>query len=97
VKSLPGNFETNAATAGSFLAVPQYGAGPDLWAKYIADVNAVDAAASQQAAQTYFTKDRMILVVVGPRSVEVDDGKGGKLTVDVVGELKALGYEFVEG
>lgn len=97
VKSLPGNFETNAATAGSFLAVPQYGAGPDLWAKYIADVNAVDAAASQQAAQTYFATDRMILVVVGPRSVEVDDGKGGKLTVDVVGELKALGYEFVEG
>ena len=38
----------------------------------------------------------MLVVVVGPRSVEVDGEGGAKLTVDVVAGLQALGQEFVE-
>ena len=96
LKSLPGNFETNGATAGSFLAIPQFGAGPDLWARYVAEVKAVDASVAQKAAETWFAKDRMLIVVCGPRTVEVDDGAGGKRSVDVVAALKALPYEYVE-
>jgi zinc protease len=96
LKSLPGNFETNGATAGSFLAIPQFGAGPDLWARDVAEVKAVDASVAQKAAETWFAKDRMLIVVCGPRTVEVDDGAGGKRSVDVVAALKALPYEYVE-
>jgi hypothetical protein len=46
--------------------------------------------------RTYFAPARQLVVVVGPRTVTVDDGKGGQVTVDVVSELKALGYEFTE-
>ena len=103
LKSLPGNFDTNANTAGSFLAIPQFGMGPDLWAKYVAEVKAVDAPAAQAAAQKWFAPERFLIVVAGPRTVEVDDGKGGKQVVDVVKELRALSgkdgaaFEFVEG
>ena len=96
VKSLPGNFETNAATAGSFLAVPQFGVPENAWQSYAANVNGVDGAATLEASKRLLATDRMIVVVVGPRTVEVDDGKGGKTTVDVAGGLAKLGYEFVD-
>jgi zinc protease len=103
LKSLPGNFDTNATTAGSFLAIPQFGMGPDLWAKYVTEVKTVDAPTAQAAAQKWFAPEHLIIVVAGPRTVEVDDGKGGKQVVDVVKELRALSgkdgaaFEFVEG
>lgn len=91
IKSLPGNFETNAATAGSFLAVPVMGLGPDYWAGWLTDLHKVDAAASEAQAKRYFDAAKMLIVVAGPRTITVDG-----TTVDVVAELKALGYDFVE-
>jgi zinc protease len=90
-KSLAGNFETNAGTAGSFLAVPQFGLPTDLWSIWLQDLGKVDAAAAAAQAKRYFDNNRMLVVVVGPRTIEAD----GK-TVDVVAELKALGHELVE-
>jgi zinc protease len=97
LKSLPGNFETNGGTVGSYQAMPQFGLGADLWDRYTAETTAVDAPAAQVAAARWFDAARLVIVVVGPRTVEVDDGTGGKRAVDVIGELKALGMPFAEG
>lgn len=96
VKSLPGNFANNAATAGTFLQIPAQGLAADAWATYPASINAVTAEAAGAAGKTLLDADKALIVVVGPRTVEVDDGKGGKVNVDVVAELKALGFEYVE-
>lgn len=95
-KSLAGSFETNAATAGAFLAVPQYGLPVDAWQSYAKNVNGIDAAATLEASKRLLAPERMLVVVVGPRTIEVDDGKGGKTTVDVAGNLAKLGYEFID-
>jgi zinc protease len=96
VKSLPGNFETNGSTAGAFIQVPRFGLPVDLWRSYGANVAGVDAAAVADASRTLLDAGKVLVVVVGPRTVEVDDGQGGKRTVDVVAGLQALGQEFVE-
>lgn len=96
VKSLAGYFETNSATVSSMSSLPTYGLGPDAWVSWARDTNAVTAEQMGAAAKTWLAPDRHLVVVVGPRTIEVDDGKGGKATVDVVAGLKALGYEFVE-
>ena len=96
-KSLAGNFETNRATVASFEAVPAFGLPLDLWASYPGQVDATTADQVYAMNKTYFAPARQLVVVVGPRTVTVDDGKGGKVTVDVVSELKALGYDFTEG
>jgi zinc protease len=95
-KSLAGNFETNRATVASFEAVPAFGLPLDLWATYPGQVDATTAEQVYAMNKTYFAPARQLIVVVGPRTVTVDDGKGGKVTVDVVSELKALGYDFTE-
>ncbi len=97
LKSLPGNFETNGGAVGSYQAMPQFGFGADVWDRYTAETTAVDAAAAQAAAARWFDPARLVIVVVGPRTVEVDDGTGGKRAVDVIGELKVLGMPFAEG
>jgi zinc protease len=96
VKSLPGNFETNASTAAAFVQVPRFGLPVDAWQSYGAKVSGVDAAAVADASRTLLDAGKMLVVVVGPRSVEVDGEGGAKLTVDVVAGLQALGQEFVE-
>lgn len=95
-KSLPGNFESNAATAQAFVNVPAYGLGADAWQTFPASVDAVDAAAVAAGSKARLDKATMVAVVVGPRVAEVDDGKGGKTTIDVVASLRALGHTFVE-
>lgn len=87
LKSLPGNFETNSATAAAFIGAPNFGLDPDLWRKWAAGVEAVTAAEAEAAAKRFFDPARMVVVAVGPRSFE---------SVDVVASLKALGHEFVE-
>jgi zinc protease len=96
VKSLAGNFETNPYTAGSFTQAPQFGLGPDLWRTYVTGVEGVDAAAAQAAAQRTFQRDHLLIVVAGPRTVEIDDGKGNKSTVDVFADLQKLGFEITQ-
>ncbi|MFZ5482259.1 MAG: M16 family metallopeptidase [Myxococcota bacterium] len=90
-KSLAGNFETNAATAYSFLAIPGFGLPNDLWSGWLAELEKVDANAVAAQAKRSFDTNRMLVVVVGPRTIEAGGQK-----VDVVAELKALGHEFVE-
>ena len=96
VKSLPGNFANNAATATTFLQIPAQGLAADAWATYPASINAVTADAAGFAGKTLLDADNTLIVVAGPRTVEVEDEKGGKVVIDVAAELKALGFEYVE-
>jgi predicted Zn-dependent peptidase len=95
LKSLPGSFETNEATVGSFVSIPQFGLKPDLYQTYRTDLGALGAAQVATESARFFDPTHLLIVVAGPKTVETDDGKGGKVTVDVVKELQALGYEFV--
>ncbi|MFN7146278.1 MAG: M16 family metallopeptidase, partial [Myxococcota bacterium] len=63
LKSLPGNFETNAATATSFVGAAVYGLGPDLWTKYVADLGAVSADQAASSAKRFFDPARQLVVV----------------------------------
>jgi zinc protease len=96
VKSLAGNFETNSATSSSFLAAPILGLGPDFWTKYTAELGAVGPAESGAMAKRYFDPGKQLVVVVGPRTIEVPVEGGAPTTVNVAKELEALGYEFVD-
>ena len=96
LKSLPGNFETNSATASSFVGAPLYGLGAEVWRTYVAELGAVPADQAALQAKRFFDPARQLVVVAGPRTIEVDGADGKKVTVDVVAELKALGHEFVE-
>lgn len=95
LKSLPGYFETNEASANAFLEVPRFGLGPDSFVAGAKAIGAVTPAEAGAAAARWFDPAKQVVVVVGPKSIEVDDGKGGKTTVDVVKSLQDLGYEFV--
>ena len=95
-KSLAGHFETNHATADAFSSVLAVGLGPDAWQKYATDLKTVDAANAGNAATKYLDPDRMLIVVVGPKTVTVKDDQGKDETVDVVSDLKGLGYDFTE-
>lgn len=96
VKSLAGNFETNSATATSFVSAPVFGLGADLWTKYPAQLNAVGAPEAEAMGKRYFDPGKQLVVVVGPRTIEVPVEGAAPTPVDVVAELKALGYEFVD-
>lgn len=91
LKSLPGNFETNSATADSFAQALVLGLKPEAWRSFVTDTRAVTAEQAAAAARKYFDSKRMLVIAVGPRTITVE----GK-TTDVVAELKGLGYEFVE-
>ena len=95
LKSLPGNFDTNGTSVGSLSVIPQFGLAADAWKTYVTQATAITPADAAKAATTYFDPARMLIVVVGPKTIEVDDGNGGKTTVDVVKSLKDLGYELV--
>ncbi|MDP2312975.1 MAG: pitrilysin family protein [Pseudomonadota bacterium] len=97
VKSLAGNFETNSATATSFVAAPTYNLGADFWTKYPAQLNAVGPTEAAAMAKRYFDPSKQLIVVAGPRTIEMPGAEGAAPTkVDIVAELKALGYEFVD-
>jgi predicted Zn-dependent peptidase len=96
VKSLPGNFETNSATASAFVQVPRFGLPVDAWRTYGENVNGVTAPMVAETSRAQLDASKMLVVVVGPRTIEVADAAGAKTTVDVVAALKGLGHEFVE-
>ena len=96
LKSLPGNYETNESAANTLLEIPLYGLGPDGAAAYVKGVTDVTSAQSALSATRLFDPARTLIVVVGPRTLDVDDGKGGKTTIDVPKSLKDLGFEYVE-
>lgn len=95
LKSLPGNYETNELAADSLLEIPLIGLPADAAAAYVKGVTDVSAAQSAASAARLFDPARLLIVVVGPRTIETDDGKGGKTTVDIPKSLKDLGYEYV--
>lgn len=95
-EAIPANFETNAAAVDSFASAATYGLGPDLWRGYVQQLDAVTEQQSASMAQRFFDSARQLVVVAGPRTIEVP-GEGGAVTrIDVAAELKGLGYEFVE-
>lgn len=100
LKALAGNFETNESTAASFEELPEFGLGTDMWQQFVKDANAALPDGIYASAKTYFNPDRQIIVVVGPAKAMVDGkdaaGNPAKVEVDVLGNIKKLGYEVVE-
>ncbi len=103
LKSLAGNFDTNENTAAAFEQVPDFGLGTDMWQQYVKDANAALPDGIYAAAKGYFAPERQIIVVVGPKTVTIDDkdadGKPIKVDVPVMENVKKLatqdGFEFV--
>ena len=71
VRSLPGDFETNQSTAGTFGAIYVYDLGLDYWAKYPAMIEGVNPAAVGAAAKKYLQPDTLHVVAVGDKSTIV--------------------------
>jgi zinc protease len=68
VRSLPGLFETNAGTVGSFAGVFVYDLGLDYYARYAQQIAAVTAANVQDVAKRYLVPEKLVIVAVGDRS-----------------------------
>jgi len=68
VRSLPGQFETNAATAGAFSNTWIYDLGFDYYRKLPAQLNAVTPAAMLAAARKYLDPQTLHVIVVGDLS-----------------------------
>ncbi len=68
VRSLPGEFETGAATAQAFGGTYLYDLGLDYYAKLPARLNAVTAQDMQLAARKYVVPERLVVVVVGDQA-----------------------------
>ena len=68
VRSLPGDFETDQSTVGSFATLYIYQLGLDYWAKYPALINAIDGATVQSTAAKYLAADRLHVVAVGDKA-----------------------------
>jgi zinc protease len=68
VRSLPGLFETNAGTVGSFAGVFVYDLGLDYYARYAQQIAAVNVANVQDVAKRYLVPEKLVIVAVGDRS-----------------------------
>ncbi len=68
VQSLPGDFETDQSTAGTFGAIYVYDLGLDYWARYPSLIAGVDTAATTAAAAKYLVPARLRVVAVGDRA-----------------------------
>jgi zinc protease len=66
-QSLPGLFETNEATAGSFGDLFAYGLPLDYYRKLPAEFNAVKAPTLEALAQRYLDPAGMVVIAVGDR------------------------------
>jgi len=71
VRSLPGDFETNQSTAGTFGAIFIFDLGLDYWAKYPATIQSVDPPAVAAAAKKYLQPDALHVVIVGDKATAV--------------------------
>ena len=68
VRSLPGDFETNQSTAGTFGAIFIYDLGLDYWAKYPAMIEGVNPSAVEAAAKKYLQPGALHVVIVGDKA-----------------------------
>lgn len=94
-EGLAGDFETNGATAAQFAALRGLELPIDTWERWTESINDVVVSDIDKAGKKYLNPDTHVFIVVGPRTIEVE-GTDGPVSVDVVGELKALGYRFSE-
>jgi zinc protease len=94
VRSLPGDFETDQSTAGSFSTLYVYGLGLDYWAKYPALINAIDGNTVRTTAAKYLAADRLHVVAVGdkakivPQFQKLDPAFGSPEIRDTDGNLQ---------
>jgi len=94
VRSLPGDFETDQSTAGSFSTLYVYGLGLDYWAKYPALINAIDGNTVRTTAAKYLAADRLHVVAVGdkakivPQFQKLDAAFGSPEIRDTDGKLQ---------
>jgi len=65
--SLPGNWETAGAVAGSLAQMVRYGYEDDYWDTYAERVRALSLEDITEAAEKYVDPDRLVWVVVGDR------------------------------
>ncbi|HEX4895151.1 MAG TPA: pitrilysin family protein [Solimonas sp.] len=65
VRSLPGDNETVAEVAGSFVTVLTYGLPEDYWNRYVATVSSLDATAVNAAARRLVQPQALTWVIVG--------------------------------
>ena len=65
--TMPGDWETNRAVAGSLAQIVQYGLPADYFDTYPAKVRSQQLAAVQAVAKKIVTPDRVVYVVVGDR------------------------------
>jgi zinc protease len=95
VQSLPGEFETTGAIAGSLSNIFLYGRPLDYYAMLPAQYRAVTAEAVAKVAAEYVQPDRMVILAVGDRKLiepQLKDAKLGPVEVRD-GEGKAGGSE----
>jgi zinc protease len=67
VRALPGMFETSGQVVGTLSNIYTYDLGLDYYAKYPAQIAAVNANAAQAAARKYLVPEKLLVVVVGDR------------------------------
>ena len=65
--SLPGNWETAGAVAGSLSQMVRYGYDDDYWDKYAGRMRELELADVTAAADKYVRPDKLVWVVVGDR------------------------------
>ena len=68
IDTFPNNFANKSAVAGLFASeelTGRFAREPDYWAKYRDRIEAVDAAAVQQVARKYLSRDQVRILVVG--------------------------------
>ena len=68
-RPLPANFETTASTAGTLASLYMYDLPLDYYQTLPARVDAITAADVQAVAKKYLVPERMLVVVVGDRSL----------------------------
>ena len=65
--SLPGNWETAGAVAGSLSQMVRYGYDDDYWDKYAGRMRELELTDVTAAADEYVRPDKLVWVVVGDR------------------------------
>jgi zinc protease len=68
IRTLPANFQTTGATAGTIATLYLYDLPPDYYQTLPGRISAIQAADVQAVAKKYLAPDRMLVIAVGDRS-----------------------------
>ncbi len=83
VLSLPGQWETGGAVAGSLAEMLRFGYPDDYWSQYAHRVRGLSLDAVQAAAQRYLQPERLLWVIVGDRK-------------KIQAQVESLGYRSIQ-